>query len=255
MNSNSIAIATNSASVPNNYLATLDENTVAIICAVIGGLFTLFAAYVGVRAAFKQIKKQFEHKVIHTAWKELQENLFKFNSALSDYSVLILGMKYYLKSQNNPLVSGGDIHKYRNERYQEFFESHMVVQRAYVDFLISFENHEIIFLDIRKMKELFTKEMREKVEDKFMDFSSAIFPDSVGKTQTYSQTELENMIDLHYSATVDISSYLWDIRIELQNETLGKILGKSVPKREPDEKMKILTKKGWKTQKRQPKRS
>ncbi len=224
------------------------NNEAGLLTALIGGIFALIVAKITISATFKQIKKQFEHKIIYEGLKDFQSKLYLFSSGLGDLSVEVLNLKYFLKSQNNPFVNKGDLSKYRFDTWKKFSDVHIAMQKTYVDYLVSFETHEILFLGLRKMQSLFVEEMKTKLEQKFMDFSDSIFPEMSGRQSSLTQRQQEKEIDLFYERVSNLQVYLQDIRVELQNETLGKILGKTVERRKPvikDKSLKVLTKKGW----------
>jgi hypothetical protein len=143
------------------------------------------------------------------------------------------------------LVNGGDKIKHRQEKWQELVDSYSNLQKAYVGFLRSYETHEVIFLPLRKMKLAFTMEYRERVDDRNHEFMQNIFPEMYGLTHNLITEEAKSEIaDYGYKMT-EISAFLDDFRIELQNNTIGKILNKKVPKREADPGCKILTNGGY----------
>lgn len=226
-------------------LSFVINNEAGLLTALIGGVFALIVAKLTIGATFKQIKKQFEHKVIYEGMKDFQSKLFSFSSELCSLSVEVLNLKYFLKSQYSPLVNKGNLNQYRFDAWKKFSDTHQNIQKAYVDYSVSFETHEVLFLGLKKMQTIFAKEMRNKIEDKFMDFTDLIFPEMAGKKNILSQVELERKIDLFFSNISDLQVYLQDMRVELQNETLGKILGRKVPQRRPVKEYKVLTKKGW----------
>ncbi|MDO8618545.1 MAG: hypothetical protein Q7R49_01215 [Candidatus Daviesbacteria bacterium] len=250
----------------NNHLATIsstlqkisdqgikiqDSSQATIIGAAIGAIATLLAAYFAVRAAFKQIARQFEHKVVYEGWKDLQQKLFDFSNALMDYDSQIQWLTYFIDSQDNPLINGGNKPKHRLEKWDEITDNYQKLQSAYIAFLKSFENHEVIFLPLKKMETEFQAEFRKRTEDSVQNFMNKLFPEMYGSTITSTNEELKTMIDNYWLQLTEISAFLDDFRIELQNLTVGKILNKKVPKRvmEKGKGYKILTRKGFITEK------
>ena len=235
-------------------ITKLHQNQIAIIQTIITVIFTLLTAVLGIYVAFKQIKKQFEHKVIYEGWKEFQRKMFRFSSEFSNYSSKIQWLNYFIESQDNSLVNKGNKIQYRTEKWQEITNAHQKFQKANVAFLRSFETHEVVFLELKKMKSLFQCEVRKKVNDPAIDFFEKIFPEMYGLKNNYSTTEMKDIINGYWADIVDTGVLLDDFRVELQSISIGKVLEKKVPKRQPDKGLSILTKKGFELQKRQPKR-
>jgi hypothetical protein len=230
----------------HSFIVSLHQNEVSIITTVIGGLITLIAAFVAVRAAFRQIARQFEHKVIYEGWQDLQKNLFKFSSALVNYSSNVQWLNYFIDSRNNPLVNKGDKSKHTMEKWHELIKLYNKLQRSYINFLRSFENNQVIFLPLSKMMKSFQSEYRKRVDDYNQKFLDLIFPEIYGQKNFKTDEELKLAINEYGDKMSEISAFLDDFRVELQNETVGKVLNKKVPKRNPlDKKYKILTRKGF----------
>lgn len=227
------------------WISSLHANEAELYTAIISGIFTLIIACIGIKAAFKQIRKQFEHKVIYEGVKDFQAKLYAFSSKLASLWTEVINLKYFLKSQQSLWINKGNLEQYRFNEWKKFSDTHIEMQKAYVDYLVSFETHEILFLGLKKMQTLFSQEMKKKLEDKFMDFSNEIFPEMAGEQNSLTQSEREEKIDSFSEDISDLQVYLQDIRMELQNETMGKILNKQVEKRKPIKKYKVLTRKGW----------
>jgi hypothetical protein len=227
-----------------DWINALTSKEVDFIGSVGGAVTTILAALVGVLAAFSQIRKQFEHKVIHTAWENFQQHLFNFSSALIDYSSVIQWLNYFVTSQNNPLVNAGNITKHRTDKWDEINNQHNKVITAYFNLLSSFESYEIIFMSLRKMKSEFNEVTSHVLLNKHKDLIDDIFPEFIGQPQTKTIDQQVQLINHFWRETTVISAYLDDFRTELQNETLGVILDKHIPGRRPKVKCKILTKDG-----------
>lgn len=228
-----------------SWIKALSQNEVDIMVAVIGGMTAVIAAFVGVWVAFDQIKKQFEHKVIHAAWQDFQEKLFEFSSSLTEFGSKVSWLTYFIENQNNPLVNGGDLVRHRTHKWNELNDSHQKLMQSFVRLLQSFETHEVVFLSLKKMKRVFNEECEVISVEKYMDFTEAIFPEFYGQSQTKTLIEMQEHITSLWKKTIDISTYLDDFRRELQNETVGKILKRRLEKRQPTESCKILTKRGF----------
>jgi len=219
--------------------------------ALIGVLGTVIAAFIAVLTATSQIKKQFEHKVIYEGWKDFQEKLFLFSSALTNYSTKIGWLKYYIETQDNNLVNKGNKTQYRHDKWVEVINSFNELNDAYVKLLQSFETHEVIFLSLLKMKNLFQEEMRKNItKDYDNKFFEHVFPEIYGASKTISESKILKEIDKYNTEISLIYGYLEDFRNELQNITVGKILDREIPKRKPDPGYKILTKNGFYIQKK-----
>lgn len=230
----------------HRWTISLHSNEVEILCAIFTAVITLIAAFIAVRTAFKQITKQFENKVIFEGWTDFQDKLFSFSKSLSNYDTKIQWLTYFIKSQNNPLVNGGNLVKHRYDKWDEVIGEYAELQKAYVDFLRSYETHEIIFISLKKMHHEFIKEFRKRVDDKHMKLLEKIFPEMYGLTNTLSEKQLIKAVNDYWTESSEFSAFLDDFRRELQNVTVGKILNRNVPKRLPHEdKYKILTVNGF----------
>lgn len=232
-----------------NWLNSLHTNEVQVSVGLIGALATLGAAFIAVRTAFRQIARQFEHKIVYEGWQDLQQKLFDFSTALTNYDSSIQWLTYFVTSQENPLVNGGNKVKYRQEKWQQLIDAYSDLQRAYIAFLRSFENHEVIFLPLSKMKKSFIEEYRKRVDDQNQKFMELLFPEMYGQKNDLKPEEAKRKINDYWYQMTEISAFIDDFRIELQNETVGKILNKKVPRRKSDIGYKILTKDGYVVQK------
>jgi hypothetical protein len=230
----------------NTWIISLHSNEAQLLGVIIGTLTTVFVAYFGIKAAFSQITKQFENKVIYEGWNNFQDKIFGFSTSFTDYSSSIQWLTYFIKSQNNPLVNAGDLSKYRSNKWNEINKEYENLTQGYIKFLQSYETHEIIFLSLKNMYTEFIKEWRKRIENNHMKLIEEIFPEFYGKEQTFNDNELTKKINNYWYKTTEMSAFLDDFRRELQNVTLGKILSKSIPRRTPpEEKYKILTTKGF----------
>lgn len=225
----------------NSWVSSLHTNEVQLIGAIIGSLTTVLVAYVAVKSAFKQIAKQFEYKVIHAGWSEFQKELFNFSKAFSSYQSVVSLLQYYTEVQDQPYA---DRH-WRQERLNELAISYNHLQEANIAFLRSFETHEVIFLPLAKMKSTFQKEYRTKVADVQQGFIEKLFPDIYELKELPDKKETKKLIKGYLNDLFSTSVLLEDFRIELQNITVGKILGKTMPLREPEKGFKILTRNGY----------
>jgi hypothetical protein len=223
----------------------LTNNEIDMLGGIIGAGMTGVAAVIGVWVAFKQLRKQFEQKVIYEAWTDFQKHLFSFSFALSDFDTKVLWLKYSVQNKNNRLVNGGDLERFWNEKQQEIFGSYQELMHASVLLLQSFETHEVIFLSLRHMKDIFNQQCQSLIFEKYQDFQQVIFPIMSGM-ESFSVDDQLHFIDEYWKGMTIVSGYLDDFRVELQNETIGKILNRSVPHRIPTQPMTILTKRGLK---------
>lgn len=224
----------------------LDSNTLNIVIVLLGGSFTLLAAGFGINSAFKQIQKQFEHKMIYEGWSDFQKKLFDFSSLLSKYTSDVMSLTYFLNTQNNFIVNKGNKEKHRVDQWNRIEDSFLRMNDAYVDFLSSYENHEVIFLRLGKMKTFFYETMENRLEKGHISFMESLFPEMYGSSLNESVDRQKELINTEWQSAMEISCYLDDFRIELQNETIGAVLNKKVPHRHPlNEGIKVLTRKGF----------
>lgn len=235
-----------SASI-HSWAISLHSNEVQLIGIVIGAITTILTASVAVWIAFRQLKKQFEHKIIYEGWSDFQTKLFAFSNAITDFSSTIQWLQYFVTSQDNPLVNGGNKNKYRLDKWNEIVNSYSILQKCYIEFLRSFETHEVIFTPLSRMMKTFQEQNREKVDDTNVKFIEKVFPEMYGSKKTYSEKELKDIINKYWQDMTDVQIYLDDFRIELQNLTVGKVLNKKVAGRKKlSKEHKKLTRSGLK---------
>lgn len=232
-----------------NWIVSLHPNVIGLFSATIISAITIITAILAIYVAFKQIAKQFEHKIIYEGWKDFQSKLYDFSHAFSEYCAKVQWYKYSVDNEDNRLVNGGNLRQYRQNKWQEITDAFMDLQHKNVMFLQSFEIHEVIFLPLVKMKNIFNKECREKIMDKHNDFMDKIFPEMSGLNTTLTKEQQKQLIDDFWYQITEVSIFLEDFRNEIQNVTVGKVLGKKIPRRKPNVGNRILTKDGFIIQK------
>lgn len=230
-------------------MVSLHSNLVSLLSTTITSVITIITAILAIYVAFKQISKQFEHKIIYEGWKDFQSKLYDFSHAFSKYCSKVQWYKYSVDNENNPLVNGGNLRQYRQNKWQEITDAFMDLQHQNVIFLQSFEIHEVIFLSLVKMKNIFNKECREKIMDKHNDFMDKIFPEMSGLRMSLTKEQQKQLIDDYWYQITEVSIFLEDFRTEIQNVTVGRVLGKKIPRRKPNIGNRILTKNGFIIQK------
>lgn len=242
--------ATNSASFNiGNLINSLHPNQVSFLTTGIQIVATfitvIITAWVAIKTAFGQTKREFENKVIYEGWKDFQGRLFDFSKAFTDYSVKLQWLSYFLDSQDNSLVNKGNKTKYRQEKWQELSTEYTNLLGAYTRFLVAFETHEVLFIPLKKMKSIYAKEFRKKISDVNLNLLEKIFLEMYGSKNIYKTDELKKLINSHWEDINDVQVFLDDFRVELQNETIGKIMGKKLEHRKPNKGLKILTRNGF----------
>lgn len=220
------------------------NNQLGIILGLSGSVIIIIAASIGVWATLRQLRKQFEHKIIYEGWNDLQSKIFTFSSTLINFSSLVMDLPYSIRNQNNELINKGSSETFRFELWQKVTNSHLELQRAYVDFLQAFESHEVIFLELRKMKTVFNQEVNNALQANYLNFSEVVFPEMHGLQNKQPLDANEETIDKYWKELVGISAYLIDYRVELQNSTIGKLLNKHIPRRRVESGYSILTPEG-----------
>ncbi|MDO8512648.1 MAG: hypothetical protein Q7S57_05205 [bacterium] len=221
-------------------------NKPEVFSAIIQVVGALMVSLIGVGVAFRQIQSQFKQKVVYDGWMSLQEKLFDFSHKLVDYNASIQFLPWYLEQRHNRLVNGGNEQEYERKRRDELDEKYIAMHGSFNDFIQSYEDHEVIFLSLRKMK----KEFYERFDDRigvyiFWEIERNIFPQYFGQNSEKNVDEIKQMIKKHTQDTMDLIVWLGDFRIQLQNLTIGKILGQSVPERVPEEEHEVLRKDGF----------
>lgn len=241
----SIIFINNSVSNIRWFISTLTNNEVALLGSLISSVATIVAAVGAVWLAFSQLRKQLEHKIIYEAWTDLQKKLYYLSQKLIDYDTKIQGIPYYLKTMTDNLVNGGNLHKYQLDKWNEFEDTLQSLQKAYIEYLISFESYEVILLPLNKMKETFSETFRTRIIDRHMEIAEKVFPQMYGIATGQSQVMSDKEINDYWYLITELSAFIDDFRKELQNVTLGKILKKNVIRREPEIECDILTRTGF----------
>ena len=112
----------------NYWLIHLQPNQAQLLSSLVGVFVALIVAAIGGFLALRQLSVQFKYKVMYEGWKDLQEKLFGFQEALSDYDSFILQLNYFIDSQDNALVNGGNKSTYRFNKWKEFSDLYVVLQ-------------------------------------------------------------------------------------------------------------------------------
>jgi hypothetical protein len=222
----------------------LSTNQMSLYTSLIGAGGVMLAGGLAARVAFSQLKVQFQHKAIYESWTDLQGKLFAFSKALSVYSGKINGLHSYIK--------GLDAYFYQNDknlvntRWNEVNNAFLEVQNSFVAFIKAYENNEFMFVRLDKMRSAFREQYDELLFDQHHKLLDKIFPEMFGAKRIIPDEQLIWDINTHWTNTTIVGAYLDDFRKELQNETVGKVVGSKVPSRIPADGYTILTRKGVK---------
>jgi hypothetical protein len=136
------------------------------------------------------------------------------------------------------LSSWGDIQTKVEKHYEEFTNCHLSLLGKY-------EENEILFLNLRKLINVFNVQW-SSISSSYYKFIGTLktlilVHESVPREDQYTEKIRNEANDLS-SKCLDTVGYLYDLRIELLNKTLGPIVNEKVPEREPqDPEVKILS--------------
>lgn len=209
-------------------------------------IFVIFALTAGWVVAFN---------ITYWTQKQYYINKLKYNAAISlirissKASSTLVGLegdmhalitKFDLRKQPNGkyFSNWGDIQSRIEKHYKEFFDTHLSLIRKY-------EENEILFLNERKLINVFCVQ-QSKISSSYYEVINTLntlmlVHDSVPKEDQYTGKIRNEANDLS-SKCLDTVGYLYDLRIELLNKTLGLIVNEKVPEREPgDKEVKILS--------------
>lgn len=132
-----------------------------------------------------------------------------------------------------------------NEFPEKIAQTYRSYHEAYILMLGLYQQHEILFLRLSRFKDALFDE-NEQFGSEFSKFHSSLLTIVAqhGSQIPANKKITDNIVKSAHSFSErcgDIISYLHDFRIELQNYSLGRIVGKQVPHRKPtDPKYKTL---------------
>jgi hypothetical protein len=218
----------------------LTPNEVELLIAI----FSLLTLIAGAYLTLRRLKKQFEHRIIYEGWKKMQKQIFSISTCISEHNAKISWLRFSIKHQDNYLVNKGDLKSYRSAIYEDVCETYTKVLQNYTDFLKCFELHEFLFTDLNRAKNAMGDEFDrlKVVHNKFLE---KVFPDQLGlKNNPIKGEGLERQISNYERQLFDITVYMIDLRILIQEETMGSVMRFRLIKRHPDPDHNILTRQG-----------
>lgn len=186
-------------------------------------------------------KTLFKQEVEYKAYCKIQEALDQYSSVLISSDADLQSLNIHLSLLEKGIVLRSD---WANIP-RELIELNSRRADKFIEFLKSYDSNEIIIFDFKPLKDEITKEHNMLSEilsefhksylDKIYGFSDRIPP-------IENISEMKEKIKTINEKAIDITGYVYDFRIEMQNRILGPILGKSVPKRQPgDKSVKVLS--------------
>lgn len=209
-------------------------------------IFVIFALTAGWIVAFHITywtqKQHYINKLKYNAANSIILISSKASSTLVslDSEIRVLITKFDLRKLPNGeyFSSWGDIQSKIEKHYKEFFDNHLSLIGKY-------EENEILFLNERKLINVFCIQ-QSRISSSYYEVINTLktlmlVHNSVPKKNQYTEKIRNEAEDLS-SECLDMIGYLYDLRIELLNKTLGLIVNEKVPERAPrDKEVKILT--------------
>lgn len=220
---------------------SLIGNFLVVVGWIVTFLYTIYQVKKSNDNTLKAQNLLFKQEIEYAAYCKIQDALDQYSSALSEFDSYFRILKIHLSSLKKGIVLKKD---WANIPY-ELREVNSKQSDQFIEFLKTYESNEIIILDFKSLKDELAKEnnlLREAFSKlhkiylgKIDSFTSKIPPSE-------NIDEVINKIREISEKTKDIGSYVYDLRIEMQNRILGPILGKSVLKRQPgDKSVKVLS--------------
>lgn len=183
----------------------------------------------------------FKQEVEYKAYCKVQDALDRYSSALIEFNSYLSDLQLHLSLLKQGMVLKKD---WANIPY-ELREVNSNQSDQFVEFLRTYESNEIIILDFKPLKDELAKENNLLTED-FSNLHKIYLEDIDSFTSSAPPTEnIDEVIKITRvisEKTIDIVGYVYDLRIEMQNRVLGQILGRTIPKRQPGDKVvKVLS--------------
>lgn len=262
-----------SMSVANNEVAAPKEQTTKAMQSQdttrpwwIGGLLTLLGIVVGVCIIVYQLGRQHKNELklqeenyrqklrlgIYQEFSKVLEEANDKTSEVGMYAFLIpINVKIYRDQIKSGLAPAPIKH-----RAIEFSNKHQEVSDSIIKLIRLFEKYEIISpeLDIFKLAVIVaTHDMREALKPLHSYLLQILPMDVVDKTgniqvvnvisPTNEQIDrLDGLVNTYKNADDDLSGYLFDLNVELQNIFLSRLFNNKVQRRQPlDPNVKVIT--------------
>jgi len=180
-------------------------------------------------------KNLFKQEIRYEGYKSIIESATTFGAMLTDFFGFLSGIRTKLKTIDEFEKHGFEPFKW-DTIPGELLDVNEKGSKAFLELVFTYENHEILLLEFKKIldeiKKTYFEEVNEEVNNLYsMWLTSCSLLTSIPLQEH--RKDLEEKIDFIITKIFTIQIYLYDLRIELQNEIFGDIFNRKLPKRKP----------------------
>jgi hypothetical protein len=197
----------------------------------IGWLIALFLVYI------QLLKNRDDNYKLNQ--EELRKNYCikafeKINSEITNLSetVIKIGIKYLTLPAYYSII-----HKVDNKLLSDLIKEINIneqlqnILKALQNFVITYEAYEIAFIDFKHYKEFIQLSIFE-IEAELRFINGYLYADDNTK-QNFNYEIFLNKSNVIYNKTIDLTSYLYDLRIEFMNKFMSDLFNNKIPERKP----------------------
>ena len=239
---------------PYNYIDAIKDFFIPFAAVLAAGLITL--------CVNKWIQnKKFVMETNYDVFSNIQGAIDNMSNKISSLSMFLFMLKtniFEWETSDKLIGFSEDKRKRRKEYPEEYRKRLEEAISSHVEFLIKYESREIFLLDYRKMKDEINwaiggdpeaKDKGKTLRDELYDYYSNLLAAILGENDCIPKSEKKEALLIKSEELsvklFDIGSYLFDMRINIQNHLFGDYCKRKIPLRSPkDNKLKVLTKEG-----------
>lgn len=213
-----------------------DKITIGDLLTILGWTIVFFYTFFQIKKTHKfNIEAQnllFKQEIEYKSYLEIQKNLDKYSTAVIDYQNYLQFLQIDLKFKRYSKIK---------EIPSELSKRNSDLSETLILFMESYEIHEIIVMEFEPLKNAIAKEYA-LLSEKMNELDRIFFEKRI---DNLGPDEIQEIIDKIKSVMGNYWNsvgYIRDFRIEMQNKILSPVLGKKVPKRQPEsETEKVLS--------------
>lgn len=179
-------------------------------------------------------KKQHKNEINHEVYKELIESLDQYAAELSEFSNKLQAF-HFISTLMKAGIEEKPIREWTND------VRNIGSEMKFHLFLQKWESYEIFLQNLNTVKTTFNNEQKSVMQE---FYELLLFQDPVTAIKK-DKADFEKKLNKLWERTAELSIYILDIKIVLQNNFYKQYGLKKIPFRKPeDPKYKILTEKG-----------
>jgi len=177
----------------------------------------------------------FKQQSKYEAYKSITDSATKFGNSLTD----LFG---FLSSMKTKLVTLNEYEKHEFQPFKwdtvpnELLDVNEKSSESFLNLVFTYENHEIFLMEFKKIldeiKKMYFEEVNEKLNNLYyiwLTSCSMLTSIPLQEHRKDSEDKINFIIDKIFTVQI----YLYDLRIELQNEIFGDIFNKKLLRRKP----------------------